>query len=147
MFRFSNPHSLYFLIVIPIMVLLYWYGVTVQRKRLKAFVNPQLLKLLMPNVSYIRPHIKFAMLMLALILLVFALERQQFGTKLETNKREGVEAMIVLDVSNSMLARDIQPNRLEYAKMILSKLIDEMNDDKIGLIVFAGDAFIQMPIT
>ena len=147
MFRFSNPHSLYFLIVIPIMVLLDWYGVTVQRKRLKAFGNPQLLKLLMPNVSYIRPHIKFAMLMLALILLVFALARPQFGTKLETNKREGVEAMIVLDVSNSMLARDIQPNRLEYAKMILSKLIDEMNDDKIGLIVFAGDAFIQMPIT
>ena len=83
----------------------------------------------------------------ALILIVFALARPQFGTKLSTVKKQGIEAMIVLDVSNSMLAQDVQPNRLENSKMILSKLIDNMSDDKIGLIVFAGDAFTQIPIT
>lgn len=83
----------------------------------------------------------------ALILIVFALARPQFGAKLSTVKKQGIEAMIVLDVSNSMLAQDVQPNRLENSKMILSKLIDNMSDDKIGLIVFAGDAFTQIPIT
>ncbi len=83
----------------------------------------------------------------ALTLIIFALARPQFGSKLATVKKQGIEAMIVLDVSNSMLAQDIQPNRLENAKMIMSKLIDNMSDDKIGLIVFAGDAFTQIPIT
>ena len=83
----------------------------------------------------------------ALILIVFALARPQFGAKLSTVKKQGIEAIIVLDVSNSMLAQDVQPNRLENSKMILSKLIDNMSDDKIGLIVFAGDAFTQIPIT
>ena len=147
MFRFSNPNSLYFLIVIPLLVLLYLYGIRSQRRRLKEFGNPVLLRSLMPNVSYVRPHIKFSLLLLALVLLIIGLARPQFGTKLETNKRQGVEAMIVLDVSKSMLARDVQPNRLEYSKMILSKLFDELVDDKVGLIVFAGDAFIQLPIT
>ena len=147
MFRFSNPNSLFFLIVIPLLVLLYIYGVYSQKKRLKTFGNPVLLRTLMPNVSYVRPLVKFIILLVAITCLIIALARPQFGTKLETNKRQGVEAMVVLDVSNSMLARDVQPNRLEYSKMILSKLFDEMIDDKVGLIVFAGDAFIQLPIT
>ena len=122
--------------------------VTYQQKiRLREFGNPDLLKRLMPNASIIRPQLKFYTLMVVLVLMIVALARPQFGSKLQTAKKQGVEAMIVLDVSNSMMAQDIQPNRLERSKLILSKLIDDMVDDKIGLIVFAGDAFVQLPIT
>ncbi len=147
MFRFANPYYLYLLILIPILIGLFIYGRMQQKKRLQTFGNPEILSLLMPNASKIRPQVKFYILMVVLALMIFALARPQFGSKLQTTKRQGVEAMIVLDVSNSMLAQDVQPNRLERAKLILSKLIDQMADDKVGLIVFAGDAYIQLPIT
>ena len=85
--------------------------------------------------------------MLALTLLIFGISGPQFGSKLETIKKKGVEVMICLDISNSMLAKDIAPNRLEKAKQIMSRLVDQMKNDKVGLIVFAGDAFTQLPIT
>lgn len=147
MFRFANPEYLYLLLIIPLLLGLFIWANKKQRKNLQLFGNPKLLAPLMPNVSYVRPQIKFYLMLTALILIVFALARPQFGAKLSTVKKQGIEAMIVLDVSNSMLAQDVQPNRLESAKMILSKLIDNMSDDKIGLIVFAGDAFTQIPIT
>ena len=147
MFRFANPEYLYLLLIIPILLGLFIWANKKQRKNLQRFGNPKLLAPLMPNVSYVRPQIKFYLMLTALILIVFALARPQFGAKLSTVKKQGIEAMIVLDVSNSMLAQDVQPNRLENSKMILSKLIDNMSDDKIGLIVFAGDAFTQIPIT
>ena len=147
MFRFANPHYLYLLAVIPLLIGLFVYEQRLLRRRLRAFGNPALLARLMPNVSHTRPHVKFGMLLVALALLIVALARPQFGSKLQTVKHQGVEAMIVLDVSNSMMAEDVQPNRLERSKMMLSKLIDQMNDDKIGLIVFAGDAYVQLPIT
>ncbi|MCI7337085.1 MAG: VWA domain-containing protein [Bacteroidales bacterium] len=147
MFRFANPYYLYLLLLIPLLVGLFVYGRLQQRKRLRVFGNPEVLAHLMPNASKIRPQVKFGVLMVALTLMIVALARPQFGSKLQTVKRQGVEAMIVLDVSNSMLAQDVQPNRLERAKLILSKLIDQMADDKVGLIVFAGDAYIQLPIT
>ncbi len=147
MFRFANPEYLYLLLIIPLLVGLFVWAVHKQRKKLKLFGNPKLLRNLMPNVSYVRPQVKFYLMLTALTLIIFALARPQFGSKLETVKKQGIEAMIVLDVSNSMLAQDIQPNRLKNAKMIMLKLIDNMTDDKIGLIVFAGDAFIQIPIT
>ena len=106
-------------------------GVYIQRRRLKRFGNPQLLRELMPNVSYIRPHIKFYMLIVALSLLIFALARPQIGSKLEKKKTTGIEVMMVLDVSNSMLATDVAPSRLENAKMMLSKLIDQMEKTKL----------------
>ncbi|MCB9071266.1 MAG: VWA domain-containing protein [Prevotellaceae bacterium] len=147
MFRFANPYFLYFLIVVPILVAMFVYVTYQQKIRLREFGNPDLLKRLMPNVSIMRPQLKFYTLMVVLVLMIVALARPQFGSKLQTAKKQGVEAMIVLDVSNSMMAQDIQPNRLERSKLILSKLIDDMVDDKIGLIVFAGDAFVQLPIT
>lgn len=147
MFRFANPYFLYLLIVVPLLVAMFVYVTYQQKIRLREFGNPDLLKRLMPNASVIRPQLKFYTLMVVLVLMIVALARPQFGSKLQTTKKQGVEAMIVLDVSNSMMAQDIQPNRLERSKLILSKLIDDMVDDKIGLIVFAGDAFVQLPIT
>lgn len=147
MFRFANPEYLYLLLTIPILLGLFVWANKRQQKNLQLFGNPKLLTPLMPNASYVRPQIKFYLMLTALILIIFALSRPQFGAKLSTVKKQGIEAMIVLDVSNSMLAQDVQPNRLENSKMILSKLIDNMSDDKIGLIVFAGDAFTQIPIT
>jgi Ca-activated chloride channel family protein len=106
-----------------------------------------LLAELMPNVSKFRPVLKFILQMTALFLIILVLARPQFGTKQEEVKRQGIEVMIALDISNSMMAEDISPNRLDKAKQVLSKLIDEMDNDKIGLVVFAGDAFTQLPIT
>jgi Ca-activated chloride channel family protein len=111
------------------------------------FGNPDLLAELMPNVSYIRPQVKFYMGIIAIVMIIIVLARPQFGTKMEKEKRQGIEVMIALDVSNSMLAQDIQPNRLEKAKQVLSKLVDDMSEDKVGMVVFAGDAYTQLPIT
>nr|HPR60008.1 VWA domain-containing protein [Prolixibacteraceae bacterium] len=101
----------------------------------------------MPNASPARSGWKFIITITAITLLIVALARPQFGAKLEKIKREGVEIVIALDVSNSMLAEDIQPNRLERAKRAISRLTERLNNDKIGLIVFAGDAYVQIPIT
>ena len=101
----------------------------------------------MPNVSTVRPWVKFCLQTLAFIFIVLALARPQFGVKEQTVKREGIEVMFALDVSNSMLAQDVVPNRLERSKQVLSKLIDDMAEDKVGLVVFAGDAYTQLPIT
>lgn len=102
---------------------------------------------LMPNRSKYRPDVKFGLLLGAVALFSFLLARPQFGSKLETVKREGAEIIIALDVSNSMLAEDVQPSRLEKAKHVISKLVDELKNDKVGLILFAGDAYTQLPIT
>ncbi|MDR1591350.1 MAG: VWA domain-containing protein [Prevotellaceae bacterium] len=147
MFRFANTYFIYLLLLIPLLISFYAYGRMKRRKRLAQFGNPSTLATLMPNVSNGRPTAKFVLLLTGITLIIFSLARPQFGSKLQTVKKQGIEAMIVLDVSNSMLARDVHPNRLEYAKMMLSKLIDQMSDDKVGLIVFAGDAYIQMPIS
>ena len=101
----------------------------------------------MPDASPVRNRIKFAVLMIALTLLIIAAARPQYGQKSETVKREGIEVMIALDISNSMLAEDVAPNRLDRAKQMLSKMIDKMTDDKVGLIIFAGEAYVQLPIT
>jgi Ca-activated chloride channel family protein len=102
---------------------------------------------LMPAASFARPVIKFLLILLALSSLIIGIARPQFGSKLREIKREGVEIIIALDVSNSMMAEDIKPNRLERAKQAIAKMVDRLVNDKIGLIVFAGDAYIQLPIT
>ncbi|MFV0522692.1 MAG: VWA domain-containing protein [Mangrovibacterium sp.] len=147
MFRFAHIEYLYALAIVPILVLLYII-IRVQRKKaLKKFGEPEIIEQLMPNVSNSRPNIKFSLWMLALISLILALAQPQFGSKLKTEKSKGVELMIALDVSNSMLAEDIQPNRLERSKRAISGLVDRLKNDKLGLIVFAGDAYTQLPIT
>ena len=102
---------------------------------------------LMPDVSKYRPDLKFLMLFVVIGLFSVLLARPQFGSKLETVKRQGVEVMIALDISNSMLAQDVQPSRLQKAKRLVAQLVDKMENDKVGMIVFAGDAFTQLPIT
>jgi len=123
-------------------------GSNLRRKRhLKAYGDPDLLKNMMPEVSSVRYKLKFWLTFAALFFLILVAARPQFGTKMETIKRQGIETVIALDISNSMLAQDVAPSRLEKSKKIIAKLVDEMQDDKIGLIVFAGEAFIQLPIT
>jgi len=147
MFKLAHPEYLFLLFLVPILLGVFIYTGIKRSRNIKQFGNPDLLAELMPNVSFIRPQVKFYLQLAAIVLLIIVLAQPQFGTKQETIKRKGIEVMIALDVSNSMLAQDIQPSRLEKAKQVLSKLVDGMTEDKIGLIVFAGDAYTQLPIT
>ena len=147
MFRFAHPEYLFLFLLVPILVGIFIYTSILKKRNIKQFGNPELLAQLMPNVSYIRPQVKFYLQLLAAILLIVILAQPQFGTKVENVKRQGIEVMIALDVSNSMMAQDIQPSRLEKSKQLLSKLVDGLSNDKIGLVVFAGDAYTQLPIT
>lgn len=147
MFRFDNPQYLYLLIVIPLLAILYYYSNYRRRIRLRKYGDPALLKELMIDVSAWRGQAKAWLLLLALASLIIAAARPQFGTKIDTSERNGIEAIIAMDVSNSMLANDVRPSRLDKSKMLVSNMVDEMKDDKVGLIVYAGQAFVQLPIT
>lgn len=147
MFRFAHPEMLWLLLIVVAIIGLYVIMFFSQRRKIKLFGEEELVSLLMPNVSKIRPHVKFGLVALALVMLTIGLAQPQFGTKVENQKTTGIEAIFVLDVSNSMKATDISPTRLDNAKMMLSKLIDNMINDKVGLIIFAGDAYMQMPIS
>lgn len=147
MFRFEDTIYLYLLLVIPILGVVYLFGLYRSRKKLKKAGDIELLKELMPDVSVWRPTAKFCLLLIALALMIIMLARPQFGTKINNEKRTGIETIIAMDISNSMLAEDVVPSRLDRSKMMVENLVDNFNDDKIGLIVFAGDAFVQLPIT
>jgi len=143
----ANIEYLYALIIIPILVILYIAKRRIRKKELNKFGEEEVISKLMPLVSYRRPHTKFVLLLIALSLIIVAIARPQRGSKYKKVKTQGVEIVIALDVSNSMLAQDIKPNRLEKAKQSISKLLDNLQNDKIGLIVFAGQAYTQVPIT
>ena len=147
MFRFEDPIYLYLLVLIPILALVRFVSYRNQKKRLRKFGDPALLKALMPDVSRFRPSVKFWILEGALALLIVMLARPQMGTKINHEKRVGIETIIAMDISNSMRAEDIVPSRLDRSKMMVENLVDHFSNDKIGLIVFAGDAFVQLPIT
>ena len=147
MFRFEDPLYLYLLLLIPVLAIIRFLTYRNQKKRLRKFGDPRLLKELMPDVSRWRPGVKFWLLQAALALLILMLARPQMGTKISHEKRTGIETIICVDISNSMLAEDVTPSRLDRAKMMVENLVDHFTDDKIGLIVFAGDAFVQLPIT
>lgn len=147
MFRFANIEMLWWLIAIPVFVIAYIVMTERKERQLKAFGDPELMAQLMPDASKSRPIWKFSLMLVALVLLIVAAARPQFGQKENTVKRQGIEVMVALDISNSMLAEDVAPNRLDRAKQMLSKMIDNMVDDKVGLVVFAGEAFTQLPIT
>lgn len=147
MFRFAHPEYLYLLLVVPVLIGVFIYTKIQRRRNINKFGNPELLAGLMPNVSFVRPQVKFYLQLASVLLLIVVLAQPQFGTRQDKEKRKGIEVMIALDVSNSMMAQDVQPSRLEKAKQVLSKLVDGMTNDKIGLVVFAGDAYTQLPIT
>jgi Ca-activated chloride channel homolog len=129
------------------MILLYIINVIRRRKAMKRLGDSRLVSGLVPEMSRIRPLIKFVLQLVAVTAGIIMLSRPQFGSKIEDVKKQGVEVIIALDVSNSMLAEDIQPDRLTRAKQAISRMVDNLDNDKIGLIVFAGDAYVQIPIT
>lgn len=147
MFRFGEPTYLYLLIVIPVLVIFYFYSNYRRKKRLRKYGDMKLLQSLMPEVSKYRPDVKFWLTVAAMTLIIFTLAQPQFGSKMETVKRKGIETVVALDISNSMLAQDVTPSRLDKSKKLISRLMDTFNNDKVAMIVFAGEAFTQLPIT
>ena len=147
MFRFGEPLYLYLLLVLPFLVAFYLYSNYRRRKKLRQYGVPVLMAHLMPAVSKYRPDVKFWLMWSALAMIIFMLARPQFGSKMETVKRQGVETVVALDISNSMLAQDVTPSRLEKSKKLISRLVETFNNDKVAMIVFAGEAFAQLPIT
>jgi Ca-activated chloride channel homolog len=147
LFRFANPDFLYLLLLLPVVILLFIINEIRKRKALQRFGDINLVGNLVPELSRSRPVIKFILQLLAVTSGIIMLSRPQFGSKIEDVKKQGVEVIIALDVSNSMLAEDIQPDRLTRAKQAISRLVDNLDNDKIGLIVFAGDAYTQIPVT
>jgi len=147
MFRFANPDFLYLLLALPVLIAFFIYTGIARKRAIRKYGSPELVLQLMPEASPKRQRLKFWLLLTAMTVVIFVIAGPQFGSKLETVKRQGVEIMVCLDVSNSMMAEDIKPNRLEKAKQMLARMTDNFSNDKVGLIVFAGDAFTQLPIT
>ena len=146
-FRFENSLFIYGLLLIPLMVLIFLYFLNWRKKSLNKIAEGRLQKIIIPQLSRTKIVLRFVFFSIAMALLVIAIANPQFGTKLEEVKREGIDIMIALDVSNSMKAQDLQPNRLENAKQSIGRLINNLNDDRIGIIVFAGQSYVQLPIT
>ena len=147
MFRFAHPELLYLLIIIPLLIVFYVVARIRKKKAIAEFGSPELLSTLMPLQSYKRETLKFILVLVALFFVILGVAGPQFGSKLQQVKKEGVELIIALDVSNSMMAQDIKPSRLDAAKQAISRMVEKLSDDKVGLIVFAGDAYVQLPIT
>ena len=147
MYRIEEPIYFYFLAIIPAMVVLFllvlWWKKSTQNK----FSDLNLLQKIAPNSSTFKSSLKLAMLLLGITFLVISLTNPKMGTKLKTVKREGVDVVFALDVSKSMLAEDIAPNRLEKAKQIISKTIDKLGSDRVGIIIYAGNSYPLLPIT
>ena len=145
--RFLYPELLFLLLLPVLLIVPVLYRTHVQRKKLKEFGQTDLVRELMPDLSLRRKLGKDLILLFAFAFMILALARPQMGAKTEKVKLEGIEMMVALDISNSMRATDASPSRLALARNIVSRVIDKMSNNKIGLIFFAGDAFVQMPIT
>ncbi len=147
MFRFGSNEALFALLLIPLLAGFLWFALWQKRKALERFGETELVRKLAATVSRRGVMAKRILLLVGLTLLILALARPQFGTRIETVRREGQDIIVALDVSNSMLAEDIAPNRLERAKLAVARLIDRLEGDRVGLVAFAGDAFVQSPLT
>ena len=147
MFKFEDPAYLWLLLLIPVLAVVRLVAYRQRVKRLRRFGAPELVARLMPDVSKLRPAVKFWLAVSALALMIVMLARPQMGAKISHDSRNGIETIIALDISNSMLAQDVVPSRLDKSKMLVENLVDHFTNDKIGLVVFAGDAFVQLPIT
>ncbi len=147
MFRFAHPQLLWLLLLVPAMAVCFAAAARNRRRRLARFGNPAVLRLLMPDASPARVRFKFVLFCAATVLIVLAAARPQLGSKLREQTGEGIEMMLLIDVSNSMLAEDFEPNRLERTKYAVGKLFDGLRQDRVGMILFAGDAVVQLPIT
>ena len=147
MFRFANVEFLYLLLLIPLLVAIYALAAHRRRRLVERFGNLEIMRTLMPDFSRGRLRLKGVLFILAYICLIFAAARPQFGSKLREEKARGVEIMLVVDVSNSMLAEDFEPNRLERTKYAINKLFEGLQQERVGLIALAGEPKVQLPIT
>lgn len=147
MFRFASPLYLYLLLLIPVLMAVYALMQYRMKRQISKFGDPELVKMLTPDVSPVRRHVKFVLMLAAYALLCLVLARPQYGTRNEEVKRQGIEVAIAVDVSNSMLCEDVSPSRLEKSKMIVSKLVEQFDEDKVGLVAFAGSAVTLLPMT
>lgn len=147
MFRFDDTYYLYLLLLVPVLVLAWFFYLRKDKRRLKTFGEKRLVSMLMPDVSSYRPVVKYSLCLGALALVIMMLARPQMGTKISHDERKGIEVMMAIDVSNSMLAEDVVPSRLEKSKMMVENMVDNFTNDKIGMVVFAGTSFVLLPIT
>lgn len=147
MFRFANPEYLYLSFLIPVLIIGFIMLNIAKRKSVEKIGKLSSVKKMMPELSLKRSYLKFWITLAAIALGIVILARPQFGTKVEKMDKKGIELVVAIDVSNSMLAQDIKPSRLDKAKQILTRIIDERKDDKVAIVVFAGEAFIQLPMT
>ena len=147
LFRFANPDYFYLLLALPVLLALFIANRYRVSRNIKKIGDKKLVGDLLPDYSVSRPIVKFILMTLVAVFGIIMLARPQFGSKIEDVKKQGVEVIIALDISNSMLAQDLQPDRLTRAKQAISRLVDNLDNDRIGLIVFAGDAYTQIPVT
>lgn len=147
MFQFANPHILWLLLIIPVMVVVLIAISQLRKRNLAKFGNIHILQELMPEISQWRVKTKSALFLTAVAVIIIAAARPQFGSKLKEQKSQGIEMMLVVDISNSMLAEDFAPNRLDRTRYAIDKLFSTLEQDRVGLVVFAGEAKVQLPIT
>lgn len=145
--RFENPQYLYWLLVIPVLVAIYVLIRLWNKRQFERFASVKLRNFLVPMFSSARANTKFVLFNLITALLIIGAANLQSGSKMEKVKREGIDIFLCIDISNSMLAEDIAPNRLERSKQAIYKLISKLGGDRIGVVVFAGNAYVQLPIT
>lgn len=146
-FKFANPEFLYLFFVIPVFIIGFILLNIQKRKSVEKLGTLALVKRMMPELSLKRSYLKFWIILVAIGFGIVVLARPQFGTKLEKLDKKGIELVVAIDVSNSMLAEDIRPSRLTKAKQMLTRIIDERRDDKVAIVVFAGEAYVQLPLT
>ena len=147
MLRFANAYILWALVLVPLLIISFMLVRRWKKKALASFGEKGVISRIMPQVSSSRPTLKFIFFIVAYTLLIIGLADPQVGNHIDEVKKKGADIMIVLDVSNSMLSQDYAPSRLENAKRALAQLIDNLHEDRIGIIVFAGEPYVQMPIT
>ncbi len=147
MYKLEEPIYFYFFVIIPVIIAAFLLVLWWKKRTQKKFANPELLAKLAPNASTFKAIVKLVFFLFGLSFLILSLVNPKMGTKLKTFKREGVDVVFALDVSKSMLAEDIAPNRLEKAKQIISKIIDNLGSDRVGIIIYAGNAYPLLPIT
>ena len=147
MLLFAEQKFLWLLLLVPVLPVLYGLLRYLRRERIRRFGDEKLVRQLMPSWSGAKAWTRLILFDLALMFFTIGLARPQIGAKLAERETKGAEIMICLDVSNSMLAQDYSPNRLERAKLALSRIVDKLQDDRVGLIIFAGSSFVQLPIT
>ena len=147
MINFASSQYLLLLLLIPVFFIIQAVVLKMRARRIRKFGDESLVRQLMPSYSKAKAWVRLTMFSLGFFFFIIGLSRPQIGAKLKEHETKGAEIMIVLDVSNSMLAEDYSPNRLERAKLAISRLVDKLREDRIGLIVFAGNSFVQLPIT